>query len=209
MLRTVRAVALEVEMGMRQSQKAIHVLRLAMTKETFPLFAGPVELDETYIGAQRKNQKLHIRKRYPPKRGHGTQKLPIFGIFDRKTGKVVVDVMKRKVSRAYIMKAVCDHVEKGSMVFTDGFPTYNTLPKFGYLHESIDHNAKEYARGDIHTNNIEGFWGIMKRRMGCIGGMQRPRLVLFAKELAWRFNHRDETKEKQTQALLDLLLRDD
>jgi hypothetical protein len=37
----------------------------------------------------------------------------------------------------------------------------------------------EYVRGAIYTNNIEGFWGTLKRKTGCIGGMQRKYLSWF------------------------------
>src|SRR3972149_1312296 len=58
------------------------VLRRCMAREALPIFSGTVELDETYIGGQRKNARLHI-PRIKGKRGHGTDKLPIFGIFHR------------------------------------------------------------------------------------------------------------------------------
>lgn len=30
----------------------------------------------------------------------------------------------------------------------------------------VEHYAKEYVRGDIHTNNIEGFWSLLERGIG-------------------------------------------
>ena len=30
--------------------------------------------------------------------------------------------------------------------------------RYGYEHEAVDHGAKEYVRGDVHTNTIEVFW---------------------------------------------------
>jgi hypothetical protein len=51
-----------------------------MSKDIPDIFDGPIELDETYIGGQRKNKKLHIR-RLQGKRGYGTEKLPIVGLF--------------------------------------------------------------------------------------------------------------------------------
>jgi transposase-like protein len=177
-----------------------------MADERLPIFSGTVELDETYIGGQRKNQRLHIRKRYPPKRGHGTQKLPIFGIFHRGTGRVFIDVEPRKLDWRYVLSTVRRRVAQGSRVYTDGFPMYAPLPRLGYLHRSVDHNAGEYVRGDVHTNGIEGFWGVLKRRMGCIGGMRRGRLHLFAREIAWRHNHRRESDETKGRALLRLVL---
>lgn len=204
--RTSARIASGANIGMGRAKKLAHVFRLVMASERLPIFSGVVELDETYIGAQRKNQRLHIRKRYPPKRGHGTQKLPIFGIFHRDSGKVFVDVEPKKLDWRYVLSVVQRRVAQGSRVYTDGFPMYAPLPKLGYVHRSVDHNKSEYVRGDVHTNGIEGFWGVMKRKMGCIGGMRRDRLHLFAKEIAWRFNHRKESDEIKERALLRLVL---
>lgn len=204
--RSVRRLAEAVGFAKRHAQEAAHLLRTRMAEETPPRFVGPVEIDETYIGAQRKNQRLHIRRRYPPKRGHGTQKLPIFGIFDRASGQVFIEVMPKKLDVSHIILRTSERVAPGSRVLTDGFPTYRKLMAAGYRHEWVDHNRHEYVRGDVHTNNIEGFWGVMKRTMGTIGGMRRERLHLFAGEIAWRFNHRKETKEEKERALIALVL---
>jgi transposase-like protein len=206
LFRSVRRIADDTGVSRRHVQEIAHHVRSRMILEVPPAFSGPVEIDETYIGAQRKNQRLHIRKLHPPKRGHGTRKLPIFGIFDRATGLAFVEVMPRKLDVSHILMRAQQRIAPGARVYTDGFPTYRQLARLGYAHEWVDHNAREYVRGDVHTNNIEGFWGIMKRTMGATGGMRRDRLHLFAAEIAWRFNHRKETPEQKGRALLRLVL---
>lgn len=193
--------------GMSKHRVALMVaaIRLAMASECLPVFAGIVELDETYIGGQRKNARLHIR-RIRGKRGHGTEKLPIFGIFHRGSGRVFVDVEPKKLDWRHVLSVVSRRVAAGSRVYTDGFPMYAPLSRMGYVHRSVDHNRSEYVRGDVHTNGIEGFWGVMKRKMGCIGGMRRDRLHLFAKEIAWRHNHRNESADTKERALVGLVL---
>jgi hypothetical protein len=32
-------------------------------------------------------------------------------------------------------------------------------------HESVNHSRKEYARGDVTTNTVEGYFGIFMRGM--------------------------------------------
>lgn len=203
--RTVRSVASVAGLSVATAQKLCHKFRLAIASQEHTVFDGPVEVDETYIGGQRKNQRLHIRKRYPPKRGHGTQKIPIIGVYDRETGTVRIEVMARKLDKRLVLDFVFRSVVSGSRVFTDGFPYYRDLTQLGYLHEWIDHNSGEYVRGDVHTNGIEGFWGFMKRRMGTIGGMRRDRLGLFAGELAWRYNTRRITDTQKADQLVGLL----
>jgi len=204
-LGTVRRVAPAAGISRATAQKACHLLRLAIAADTPPAFAGPAEVDETYIGAQRKNQRLHIRKLYPPKRGHGTQKLPIIGALDRATGTVRVEIMARKLDKSLVLAFVARSVRPGSRVFTDGFPYYRDLVLLGYRHEWVDHNAREYVRGDVHTNGIEGFWGFMKRRMGTTGGMRRARLGLFATEFAWRYNVRRLSDDEKADLLVGLV----
>lgn len=202
--RTVRRVMPAAGLSVVTAQKICHAFRLAIAAEPREAFAGPVEVDETYIGAQRKNQRLHIRKLYPPKRGHGTQKQPIIGALDRATGTVRVEAMARKLDKRIVLDFVSRSARPGSRVMTDGFPYHRDLTGLGYAHEWVDHNAREYVRGDVHTNGIEGFWGFMKRRMGNTGGMRRSRLGLFAAELAWRYNHRRLSDDEKADRLVGL-----
>ena len=179
---------------------------MLMASEVPAPFTGIVEMDETYIGGQRKNKRLHIR-RIQGKRGHGTDKLPIVGLFSRESSQVFVDVEPRKLDVKYVFKTIQERVATGSRVYTDGFKMYRGQPKLGYVHEFVDYAGDEYVRGDVHTNNIEGFWGIMKCKMGCIGGIQRERLPLFVGEIVWKFNHRNQSLKERERSLMELVLR--
>jgi len=204
--RTAASIATETSIGNNRSVRMVNILRVLMTQDIPEMFLGPVEMDETYIGGQRKNKRLHIR-RIKAKRGHGTDKLPIMGIFDRDEKKVYVEVMSRKLSMPHIFKTMNERVTSHASVFTDGFKMYRGLTKKGFQHEYVDHDGGEYVRGIIHTNNIEGFWGILKRKLSCIGGMRRDRLYLFVGEIVWKFNHRTNTLAEREQLLLDLVVK--
>jgi hypothetical protein len=204
--RRIVETAARTRVGRSRAAAMVAHLRERMAADQPVGFAGPVEVDETYIGAQRKNQRLHIRRLYPPKRGHGTRKLPIVGAYDRATGTVRVEVMARKLDKGIVLDFVSRSVAAGARVFTDGFHYYRDLKALGYAHDWVDHNAKEYVRDGVHTNGIEGFWGVMKRTMGTIGGMRRGRLGHFAGEIAWRYNHRNCDQKTKERALLRLVL---
>ncbi len=176
-----------------------------MTEDAPRHFLGPLELDETYVGGQRKNKHLHIRK-IRAKKGHGTDKLPIVGIFDRSSGQVYVEVMPKKLSINHIIDVLHAHASFGTTIYTDGFISYRLLWTEHFVHEWVNHDEGEYVRGNVHTNNIEGFWGILKRKLSCIGGMRRDRLYLFVGEIVWRFNHRSLLLADQEQRLLDLVI---
>lgn len=36
----------------------------------------------------------------------------------------------------------------------------------GYQHRRIHHSSRVYVVADIHTNSVEGFWSLIKRRIG-------------------------------------------
>lgn len=203
--RTIAALKVGGGIGHNTAVKVANILRACMLSDFPSRFTGPCEMDETYIGGQRKNKKLHIR-RIRAKRGHGTDKLPIMGIYGRQAGQVYVEVIP-KLNIKRIIEIIQERVEKGSPIYTDAYKMYRCLPRHGYPHQYVDHDYGEYVRGMVHTNNIDGFWGILKRKLGCIGGMRRDRLHLFMAEIAWKFNQRNKTQESQQERLMGLLLK--
>lgn len=204
--RSLLRVSVEASVSPKTSQGMMHLLRQRMSDNVPDKFIGIVEMDETYIGGQRSNKHLHIR-RIKAKRGHGTDKLPIVGLISRETGQVVVHVEPKKLDIAFVRATIRRQVVRGSIVYTDGLMMYRSIWADGYIHRYVDHEGGEYVRGDVHTNHIEGFWGILKRKMSCIGGMRRNRLYLFVGEIVWRFNHRLIPLEEQEKELFELVKR--
>jgi transposase-like protein len=60
------------------------------------------------------------------------------------------------------------HVHEASRLVTDKAQHY--LHRDVAVHESVDHSKFEWARGDVHTNTLEGFFSVFKR--GLIGVYQ-------------------------------------
>lgn len=204
--RSLLRVAREASVSSKTAQRMTRLFRECMSTEPWKICSGVIEMDETYIRGQRKNKRLHIR-RIKTKKGHGTDKLPIVGLFSRETGKILVVVEPRKLDIFFIRRMIRENVRQRSAIYTDGFKMYRSIPQDGYIHCFVDHDGGEYVRDDVHTNNIEGFWGILKRKLGCIGGMRREYLYFFVQEIVWRFNHRTEPLEEQERALAELILR--
>ena len=48
---------------------------------------------------------------------------------------------------------------------TDKFPAYNVLNKEFAGRETVDREAGEYMRGSAYTNNLEGWFSLLKRGM--------------------------------------------
>ncbi len=140
---------------------------------------GEVEVDETYIGGKRQG-----------KRGRGAEgKSKVIGAIQR-GGKVVTQVVP-DVKRHTLVPFMARRVSPNATLYTDEFPTYDTMARAGYNHKRIEHHAKEYVRGQIHTNNIEGFWSLVKRGItGVYHSVSPQYLQLYLNEYAFRYNHR-------------------
>lgn len=69
----------------------------------------------------------------------------------------VVNDAKRKTLEPLIYL----HVKKDSKVMSDEWWAYTNLNR-NYRHGVVKHKIKEYVRGNIHTNSIEGLWNLLK-----------------------------------------------
>lgn len=76
------------------------------------------------------------------------------------------------------------------MINSDGWRGYNGLVELGYGHTRVDHGEDEFARGPVHINGIEGFWGVAKSRFTRFKGLPKHTFHLHLKETEWRYNNR-------------------
>lgn len=200
---TIRAVRDECRVAYATAQKVVSRMREAMITDVPLLLSGVCEADETYVGGSWKNKAVHIR-RQGTKRGRGTSKQAIFGIVERDPPQVRVWLVPDTKNRSlipHVQEVVC----RGSAVYTDGRKGYRHLPRYGYLHQWVDHDAGEYVRGEIHTQTLDGYWGLLKTHLDSIGGIRKDRLHLFIGEHVWRYNFRHLSRKEQTRRLYNLL----
>jgi transposase-like protein len=174
----------------------LHRIRLAMQTRTWAKMKGAVEADETFIGGKAKF--MHWSKRNRVIRGTGgMDKTPVLGLLERgndgKASRVRATVAKN-LSQREIRGHVMATVEKGSKLYTDTTMQYGKgkLPKL-YQHEAINH-AREYVRGQVHTNSLENFWSLLKRAIkGTYVSVDPFHLFRYVDEQVRRYNERTDT----------------
>ena len=89
---------------------------------------------------------------------------------------------------AFVQETVSHKV---SLLCTDQWTGYSRLGK-DFPHATVDHARGEYVVGAIHTQTIEGFWSIFKRRVvGTFHKMSRKYMPLYVAEFQFRYNNRE------------------
>jgi transposase len=154
-----------------------------------------VEMDETYMGGKRKG------KQGRPGPGD-KQKVPIVGMVERQ-GHVRA-LVAGDVKSGTLLGIVKEHILPSTTVFTDEFNSYDGISHMnaGYTHKRIRHAEKVYVVGDIHTNSIEGFWGLVKRGIGGVyHSVSRKYLQSYLDEYSFRYNRRADSQPMFTAFL--------
>ncbi len=174
-----------------------HRIRYAMQQK--PLaekLTGIIEVDECYIGGKPRKANRHVLNGIKSKRGRGSKKIPVVALVQR-NGMVKSQVMPMITARK-LRKFVYNNVNKNSSVMTDELPYYKKLGRY-YNHQSVNHSVCEYVNGDIHTNTIEGFFGLLKRGINGVYHHVSPKhLHRYLTEFDFRYNMRKETDENRT-----------
>jgi len=168
-----------------------HQIRMHMAEvDGDSLLDGEVEIDETFIGGYRKGGQ------------GGKGKTVLFGMLDR-DGDVVTKVVEDR-TLATLYPIITQNVKIGTLIHTDEHRAYQSLGTSGYYHETVNHSAKEYVRGNCHTNTIESYWSRLKLSIrGTHVHVSGKHLAKYAGEFEYRFNRR----KRPGSMLSDLLTK--
>ncbi len=152
-----------------------------------------VEADETYYG---KTEKPLPRSRgripKPTKRGKSgpADKRPIIALVER--GGRVRSFYTGVADKMTVTQIVRENIDRESRLHTDESRLYHGSGTYFAKHETIKHSRREYVRGDVHTNTVEGYFSIFKRGMkGVYQHCSEKHLHRYLAEFDFRYNHRE------------------
>ena len=184
----ISAMQIQRHMGFGSYKTAwyvCHRIRTALQDKEFRKLMGIVEVDETFIGGKKQNWS---RAKKRADRG-AYNKTVIVGAIERK-GNVVTRVLGNWSAgdlRQFVREAVSTKV---SLLATDENVSYKSLGE--YPHQFVKHSERQYVVGAVHTNTIEGFWGIFKRSIvGSYHKVSAKYLPLYIAECQFKYNNRD------------------
>ena len=171
-------------------RRAIYYHQLNQMKK----FVGHVEMDESYFGPKRIKGKA-------TKRGRGTHRQPVFGIYER-NGKVYTKIIPN-CTRKTLRTIITGTIDPQSTIYSDSWSGYDGLVDVGYnKHYRIKHYKDEFSdRKGIHINGIESFWSFTKRRLTKFNGV-KINFHLHLKECEWRWNKSHEILIRELARIL-------
>jgi transposase-like protein len=166
-----------------------HRLREAMAELDPPPLGGKdkvVEADETFIG---KAAEVFINGRGWVQMRGTTTKRKVVSLVERggRARSFHVENLQPKTIR----KVLFENVVLDSRLITDEAHHYKRPGKEFAKHEAVNHGNREYARGDVTTNTVEGFFSVFKRGMkGVYHHCSEAHLHRYLAEFDFRYSNR-------------------
>lgn len=171
-----------------------HRIRYGMEQEPFQTqLSGIVEADETYVGGRKK------RGTTPSGRpGPGSHYVPVFACVER--GGDVRAFVVENVNRETLQGLLKKNVDPKTRIMTDELNLYVGVDKHFASHETVLHKQHQYAKGDVSTNTVEGFFGLLKRGIkGVYHHVSRKHLHRYLAEFTFRYNLRRVSDSARTK----------
>jgi transposase-like protein len=171
-----------------------HRIREAMVPTDPPILGGEgktIEMDDTFIG--------HAGSHDPDnwvfvngkgwERKHGDEKMRVLTLVERGGGSRSIHIGRLTASNVFDFIHL--NADRKSALHTDEAPSFGPPGRAFETHETVNHSQKEYARGSVTTNTVEGFFGIFKRGMkGVYQHCGEKHLQRYLVEFDFRYSNR-------------------
>ena len=171
-----------------------HSIREAMRTGGLEPMGGEgkvVEMDETYFGKTEEARISPARKGRPYKTGSRgpRDKRPIIALVER--GGNVRTFHVAVAAQNEVEKIIRENIAHEATLHTDESKLYGRAKQHVAKHETVKHSAGEYARGDVTTNSVEGYFSVFKRGMkGTYQHCAEKHLHRYLAEFDFRYNNR-------------------
>lgn len=166
-----------------------HRIREAMTENDPSPLGGKdkvVEADETFIG---KPADVFVNGRGWVQMRGTTTKRKVVSLVER--GGRARSFHVENLQPATIRKVLFENIVLDSRLYTDEAHHYKRPGREFAKHEAVNHGNQEYARGDVTTNTVEGFFSIFKRGMtGVYHHCGEQHLKRYLAEFDFRYSNR-------------------
>lgn len=172
-----------------------HQIKKLMSHKAEAQFAGVVEMDETYLGSKLGNLKNKKKKEADAIQFRPAMwgKTTIFGILER-GGKVYTKVIAAP-TKEIVEPLIKSKVASTAIINSDTSNIYTHL-KAEYSHGTVNHQKREWVRGDWHVQNIESFWNQVKRTIkGTHIHVSLKHIQKYLDEVSFRWEHRYKQDE--------------
>ena len=160
-----------------------HRIRLAMQTVGLPQMGGEgatVEIDETYFGKE---------DRVPYRVKGAAVKSALLTLVER--GGAARSFHLDGTSAARLEPFIRANVDRKTAIMTDEGRWYTQVGKEFASHETVHHGRKEYVRGHVTTNTVEGFFGVFKMGMkGVYQHCSEKHLHRYLAEFDFRYSNR-------------------
>lgn len=192
---SISAAEMERQLGVtsKTAWRILHLIRKCLKQDDEKL-QGIVEMDSAYIGATKHGNRLKSFN----------HKTIVTGAVERE-GKMRVKIVGN-TDKFNTEKFIKENIRLGSELMTDQAGAYFKTTE-GYKWQSVNHSKKEFARGAVHVNTIDSFWGHFKRSInGTHKVISRKHLPSYIDAFVFHYNHRANSRER-FGALLEAILK--
>jgi transposase-like protein len=142
-----------------------------------------VEADETAVGGKSKNRAFRKKP---------ITKQIVVALVERGGGARSFHVGKGKRGRVRDLRPfLVKNASRKSRLMTDQDKNFVRIGEEFASHDAVDHHRAEYARGDVSTNTVEGFFSIFKRGIvGVYHHVSEAHLDRYLAEFDFRYSNR-------------------
>jgi transposase-like protein len=176
-----------------------HRVREAMLQEPLAGMLGKgddfVELDETFVGGKKKNN------RHKNRTAAAGKKTAVMTLMDR-AGEVKTVVVPN-VRKNTLQELAKPMVDKDAYIITDAHLSYTGLNEHFAGHSTVDH-SKTFVRGMVfHTNFAESYHSLLKRGIvGAFHHVSAKHLPRYLAEFDRRWNTRSDADGHRAVAVM-------